>query len=365
MVNRPGRDGSFRAFDATAQGSVNWAGSPCKIGAAIRKGGVVAWDALEERKDIIKREDEQMSTQLDSAPERILRPPEAPARPVERKALTSSFAYPRDFLGNRFVYLTISPRARGLSIGVNLNPDRKCNFDCVYCEVARAEPTVDEIVDCEAASRELEATLALLHSPELRNRAPYSTLSSELLQLKHVALSGDGEPTASPRFLEVVEGVVHIRARGLFPFFKVVLITNGSHLDDPEVQAGLRLLTSRDEIWAKLEAGSQKYMDLVNRSSVPLEKILNNILETAGKRPVIIQSLFCSVEGHGPSDEEIQQYAERLRDLREAGAKIPLVQIYSATRPMHTKKVQHLPLRMMSEIAARVRHVAGIRAEVF
>src|SRR3954469_13500606 len=104
--------------------------------------------------------------------------------PAERSKTTlvkpvNAFAQPRDFLENRFVYLTISPRARGLSIGVNLNPDRKCNFDCVYCEVARAEPTVDEIVDCEAASRELEATLALLHSPELRNRAPYSTLSSE------------------------------------------------------------------------------------------------------------------------------------------------------------------------------------------
>ena len=48
-----------------------------------------------------------------------------------------AFDRPRDFLDNRFVYAVISPRARGLTLGVNMNPDKRCNFDCVYCEVDR------------------------------------------------------------------------------------------------------------------------------------------------------------------------------------------------------------------------------------
>jgi hypothetical protein len=43
----------------------------------------------------------------------------------------TAFGCPRDFLGNRFVYAVISPRARGLSVGVNMNPDRFCDFNCV------------------------------------------------------------------------------------------------------------------------------------------------------------------------------------------------------------------------------------------
>ena len=39
-----------------------------------------------------------------------------------------------------FVYPVISRRSQGLSIGVNLNPDKRCNFDCVYCEVDRRTP---------------------------------------------------------------------------------------------------------------------------------------------------------------------------------------------------------------------------------
>ena len=38
------------------------------------------------------------------------------------------------FQDNRFVYAVVSRRSGGVSIGVNLNPDKYCNFDCVYCQ---------------------------------------------------------------------------------------------------------------------------------------------------------------------------------------------------------------------------------------
>lgn len=275
------------------------------------------------------------------------------------------FGYPRDFLENRFVYLTISPRARGLSIGVNLNPDAGCNFDCLYCDVDHSVPRPEPVIDCEIAGQELERTLEIVQSGGLKHHAPYTTLPDDLLALQHVALSGDGEPTISSRFLEAVETVVHVRARGRFPFFKIVLITNGSCLDLPEVQSGLCLLTSKDEVWAKLDTGTQHYMEMVNRTTVPLQKVLANILLTAKKRPVIIQSLFSAVDGLAPAHDEITEYAQRLRGLKEQGADIPLVQIYSATRPTSTERVAHLPLRTMADIAAKVRNTTGLRVEVF
>lgn len=284
-------------------------------------------------------------------------------KPAPLKPL-NAFAQPRDFLENRFVYLTLSPRARGLSIGVNFNPDRKCNFDCVYCEVDRTQPVHDQVIDCDIAEMELERALRMVHSGNLRQLPPYSHVPQELLQLRHVALSGDGEPTLSPRFLDALEAVVHVRAQAVFPFFKIVLITNASGLDLPDVQTGLTLLTPRDEVWAKLDAGSQRFMDFINRTTVPIDKILSNILLTARKRPVIIQSLFCQVGNVIPSTGEIEEYAAQLRDLKQRGANIPLVQIYSATRPTHAN-VRHLPLRSLSDIAETVRRVAGLRAEPF
>jgi len=46
-------------------------------------------------------------------------------------------SHPRNWRENFYVYPVISRRSGGLSIGINLNPDTACNFDCVYCQVDR------------------------------------------------------------------------------------------------------------------------------------------------------------------------------------------------------------------------------------
>lgn len=276
----------------------------------------------------------------------------------------SAFGLPREFLGNRFVYVVVSPRARGLSIGINVNPDRHCNFNCEYCEVDRRVASPAGLLNTETMATELQRTVALADSGGLKQIPSYQQTSAELLILRHIALSGDGEPTQAPNFLEVARAVVHVRAIR-YPFLKIVLITNASGLDLPDVQEGLKLLTPHDEIWAKLDAGTQDYMNQVNHPDCSLEKILKNILLTARKRPVIIQSLFPMIEHQGPSPEEIDQYANRLSALKEEGAHIPLVQIYSATRPTPQHRCGHLPLKTLSQIARRVREVSGLLVEVF
>jgi wyosine [tRNA(Phe)-imidazoG37] synthetase (radical SAM superfamily) len=277
----------------------------------------------------------------------------------------TAFGCPRDFLNNRFVYVVISARARGLSVGVNLCPDKNCNFECVYCEVHREGPVLDQTLDVDAMALELKETLALVRGGRLRERSWCRALPDELLQLRHVALSGDGEPTLSPKFAEALQAVVHIRALGLFPFFKLVLLTNATGLDLPHVQKGLKYFTHNDEIWAKLDGGTQAYLNKVNHADVPLEKVLSNILMVGRQRPVVIQSLFPSINGEEPPLEEIEQYAFRLRELKNAGAEIALVQIYSATRPTPNSETGHLSLRSLSRIAQTVRQISGLKAEVF
>jgi wyosine [tRNA(Phe)-imidazoG37] synthetase (radical SAM superfamily) len=284
-----------------------------------------------------------------------------PAR--QQPIAETAFGSPRDFLNNRFVYTVVSARARGLSVGVNMNPDKNCNFNCVYCEVHRNGDGPEQF-DVELMAEELKATLALVRAERLRERPWYRSLPDELLQLRHVALSGDGEPTLSPRFAEALQAVVHVRALGGYPF-KLVLITNGTGLDLPHVVGGLKHFTRTDEIWIKLDGGTHAYLNRVNRSDIPLEKILSNILLIGRQRPVVIQSLFPSFHGEEPPLEEVEQYAQRLLEMKNGGAQISLVQIYSATRPSAASQCSHLPLRVLSRIAQTVRQSTGLRAEVF
>jgi wyosine [tRNA(Phe)-imidazoG37] synthetase (radical SAM superfamily) len=275
------------------------------------------------------------------------------------------FGYPRDPLRNRFVYVTISPRACGLSIGVNLNPDRACNFDCVYCEVDRRGALPDSPLDLDVMAAELKDTLALITSGRWAEKPPYARVPAGLLRLRHVAISGDGEPTLCPQFCAAVETILHLRATSGGPFFKVVLITNASNLDATLVQDGLRLFTRDDEVWVKLDVGTQSQMDLVNKSEVPLEKILANILCVARRRPVVIQSMFPTLQDRTPDEAEIERYIERLQELNAAGAQISLVQIYSATRPVVNPDCGHLPLRALTRIAQTVRSKTGLNVEFY
>ncbi len=274
-------------------------------------------------------------------------------------------SYPREFLHHRFTYVVISPRARGLSVGVNMNPDKKCQFNCVYCEVDRVVSPGGPDLDIAAMADELKMTLQYVYRGRLRELHAYRKVPDELLQLRHVALSGDGEPTLAPQFTEALQAVLHVRALSGLPFFKLVLITNAMGLDLPAVQRGISRFTKDDEIWAKLDGGSAAYLNRVNGVNVPLDKLLSNSLAVARQRPVVIQSLFPGINGQEPSLDEIEQYADRLAELKRGGAQISAVQIYSATRPVLHPECGHLPLKTLSTIAQTVRQRAGLRAEVF
>jgi len=287
---------------------------------------------------------------------------------VEKSRLApvaTAFGCPRNFLDNRFVYTVVSARARGLAIGINMNPDRLCNFDCVYCEVNRKLPVTEQELNVAVMAEELDKTLFLVRSGKIREHAAYRELSDELLQLRHVALSGDGEPTLCPKFAEAIQVVVHVRARSPHAFFKLALITNGTGLDSRPVQESLQYFTPEDEIWIKLDAGTQDYMNRVNRGEVPLERVLSNILLVARQRPVVIQSLFPLAFGEEPPAQEIDEYIFRLNDLKNSGAQISLVQIYSATRPIAHPDCGHMPLKKLSRISHRIKVETGLKAEVF
>ena len=273
--------------------------------------------------------------------------------------------WPRDFLDNRFVYAVISQRARGLSIGVNLNPESYCNFDCVYCEVKRGNARQEKPVDVNVLSSELTKLMELAWADKLRDMPRFHKIPAELLGLKELALSGNGEPTLCPNFDQAVETVLRVRSQQIH-FLKIVLITNSAGLFLPDVQKGWRKLAMEDEIWLKLEAGTQKYMKRVNQpADMTLQNVMANILRIGQERPIVIQSLFPLLAGEEPGLEEIDGYIHRLQELMAGGAQISLVQIYSAHRPAQNPDCGHLALNSLSAIARRVREQTRLRVEVF
>ena len=269
-------------------------------------------------------------------------------------------AHPRAFDENRHVYPVLSRRARGISIGVNLNLDKACNFRCVYCQVDRTEKTEKQEVDVDRLRAELDRTVDLVTSGRIYRAGRFENTPPELRRLNDIALSGDGEPTTCPTIDEVVAACADVRRRRNLDDVKLVLITNATMFHREKVRRALAILDANNgEIWAKLDAGMEDYYHQVSRSGVPFHRILENLAEAAKARPIVIQSLFIRIHGKGPSPAELGAYCDRLNAITDAGGRIKQVQIHTLARPPAESWVTPLSNAELSAVAELVRDRVG------
>ncbi|HZM69576.1 MAG TPA: radical SAM protein [Candidatus Cryosericum sp.] len=240
----------------------------------------------------------------------------------------------RLYRDNRYVYPVLSRRSRGLSIGINLNPDKVCNFDCIYCQVDRTTPPVVTEVDEARLQEELREVLRQAKGGALFARPEFAGLPPAQRVLRDITFAGDGEPPSYPNFVGVVRDTIRIKEEEGFPELKLVLLTNATLIDRPHVKEAMRLMeASHGELWLKLDAGTEEYYRLVDRTTIPFDKVLRNILEAAQERPVVLQSLFMKVRGAGPSRDEIAAYCDRVVEILQGGGRIRLIQVYTVARP--------------------------------
>jgi wyosine [tRNA(Phe)-imidazoG37] synthetase (radical SAM superfamily) len=272
----------------------------------------------------------------------------------------------RSWQQNRYVYPVISRRSKGLSIGVNLNPDKICNFDCVYCCVDRTQPPTTRDVDLAILRDELDHLLALATSGELFAHPPFDQTPPPLRRVNDVAFSGDGEPTSYPQFEDACRLAADLLQKYHRPDVKLVVITNATLFHQPRVQQALSFLDRHNgEVWAKLDAGTDAYYRQIERTSIPLRRVLDNIRSAGQLRPLVIQSLFLKLDGQGPLPDEIEAYAAHLRDLAAAGCQIKLVQIYTVARTTAVATCTPLRASELDAVSARARTVSGLPVETF
>jgi wyosine [tRNA(Phe)-imidazoG37] synthetase (radical SAM superfamily) len=270
----------------------------------------------------------------------------------------------RDFI---YCYPVISRRSQGLSLGVNLNPDKVCNFDCVYCEVDRTTAPRRRDIDPDLLVEELAVLMDLAISGEIYQVPPFDSALPTHRRLNDIAFSGDGEPTTARQFAQVVERVARLKNQRGLDSVKLVLITDSSRLQALDVLDGLHvLMTHQGEIWAKLDAGTEAYYREICRSQIPFERVLDNLLATARRWPILIQTLFLRWRERGPDVTELEAYCARLEHMLSEGGQIQAIQLYTVARP--TPEPEAKPLRRveMDAIAASLRcRLPGLPVEVY
>ena len=119
----------------------------------------------------------------------------------------------------RFLFGPVNSRRLGRSLGVDLLPFKTCSLDCIYCEcgfTTRHTMRRDAFVPTDDVIRELDEVLG--SDPDI----------------DYVTFSGAGEPTLHAGIGKVIDYLKHRHPR-----FRVAVLTNGTLLGDPVVQAQL------------------------------------------------------------------------------------------------------------------------------
>jgi histidinol dehydrogenase len=181
------------------------------------------------------------------------------------------------------------------------------------------------------------------------------------LPLRDVCISGDGEPTLSPRFSEALAVIAEARGRAEAPYgaARFVLITNSTGFLSPSTARALSAAEAGQglEIWAKLDAGTEAWYGRVDRGVTPFDRLVAGIRAFASKNKITIQTMFCALapavgaEPEAPPPREIEAWTALVADLLAEGARIEGVQIYTQARPSPLGLTRPLPDDFLASIA--------------
>lgn len=267
----------------------------------------------------------------------------------------------RDSAGLTYIYPVISRRAGGVSVGINLNINNACNWACAYCQVPNLTRGGPPPIDLDLLERELEGFLVDATHGDFMARA----VPPEARRLMDVAFSGNGEPTSAAEFPDAVARVGAVLERlGLKGRLMVRLITNGSLLHRPGVQAGIAALGQLGgEVWFKLDRGTREDVERVNGVALAPEKAVTDLRRCCALAPTWVQSCFFARDGKAPEEAEVSAYLEQLKAVR---GEIRGVHLYGLARPTLQPGGEHLSRLPEETLRALGKRIAdlGLRVEI-
>ncbi len=242
----------------------------------------------------------------------------------------------RDSADLTYVYPVISRRAGGLSVGINLNPNNKCNWRCIYCQVPDLKRGSAPEIDLEKLTTELRYFLENVLQGDFFER---QNIEPDLRVIKDIALSGNGESTSAAEFDDIIILIGKIiqefeLGSSNTNQIKLVLITNGSFIQRANVQKGLQNMAKLNgEIWFKLDSATEEGMKRINSINRTMSSVIANLDRACRLCPTWLQTCVFQQDGIAPSEKEQTAYLDFIQQLLENNTPLIGVLLYGLARP--------------------------------
>ncbi len=192
----------------------------------------------------------------------------------------------------QYIFGPVASRRFGMSLGIDLSPDKKrCNFDCIYCELEKAKPV--ESYDNPPSADEI--------FEEIKKGV-------NLYEFDVLTITSNGEPTLYPYLNELIDKLKTLNK-------KLLILSNSSTIDKKEIQNTLKKL---DIVKLSLDSANEKTFKKIDRpyKNILLQNIIKGMKEFRKlyKGELIIEILV--VKGINDKVEEFQALNKVLAEIK-------------------------------------------------
>ncbi len=249
------------------------------------------------------------------------------------------------------IYGPVASRRRGRSLGINLYPLFKvCSFDCVYCLRGRTIAKISNPIDYICLQLKPEHVLRYL-----------STVLNKI-ETDTVDLSGNGEPTLYPRFLELCREVSKICKE--YSIKSLGLFTNSTQFQRRQTVQSLKYI---DHVEAKLDTFNEHKFRIINRPAhgITLSKVIEGLAQARKYvSELSVQIMLCKMELEGSliftvSDEDVHNMIDVLCKIEP-----DVVHLYTVYRMPYRTNVYPVSINEVESVIEKLR-AHGFKFRIF
>lgn len=226
------------------------------------------------------------------------------------------------------IFGPVPSRRLGISLGIDLTPQKACTLNCVYCECGKTD-------DLTIERREYVPTAEVIG--ELRD---YLSTDPEL---DAITFSGSGEPT-----LHIGVGDIISFLKTEYPQYRIVMLTNSTLLHLPEVREEL---LPADLVVPSLDAVSDEIFRKINRPNAELnsEQLIEGLTAFCDVFEGEVWLEVFIIPGINDTEDELARYRDVFERLR-----VTRIQLNSLDRPGAVDWIQSMPRENLEIIAHRL-----------
>lgn len=194
----------------------------------------------------------------------------------------------------KYTFGPVPSRRLGLSLGVDIIPNKLCTLDCVYCEVG--------VTDKRGLARK-----EYLPADEIL--AEVKEVITEYPRIDHITISGSGEPTLNSKIGYIIRGIKQMTK------IPVAVLTNGTLLNFSDVRQDLM---DADIVSPSLDAVTPEVFEKVDRPNptLKIDQIIDGIKAFRKEYGGIMWMEILFVSGINDHDEEVYKMKQVIDEIK-------------------------------------------------